>query len=90
MPLIRRPVANWQTAQASSRTSRPDLSRSWPSDLPSPADVRASIPRLAAVPGTAPVGRGRPTRAQLGLGTAPTGGPANGQGRSSIFMSPSF
>lgn len=90
MPLIRRPLANWQSAGSRPAPVRLGLERSWPSGLPDPAEVRASLPRLTVSPGTLPAGRGRPTRAQLGLGASPTGGPANGQGASSIFMSPQF
>ena len=100
MPLVRRPNPSWQafqevlpgTATAGPRSS---LAAGWPSELPdpgTPALSASTLPRLSAQPGTSPV-RGRPTRAQLGLGSpgaAPTGAPSMGHGRSSIFMAPTY
>lgn len=89
MPLVPRPLTNWQSAQAARASARPTLERSWPSFLPSPDDVRASLPRVSL---RSPGAR-QPAPARLGLGapgTAPTGAPSMGQGRSSIFMTPSF
>lgn len=98
MPLIRRQSGGWQSYQESlpgiaTGGPRSSLAAGWPSELPDPngASRTASLPRLPAQPGTLPV-RGRPTPAKLGLapGTAPTGEPSMGQGRSSIFMAPGY
>ncbi|MFE2539023.1 hypothetical protein [Actinacidiphila glaucinigra] len=98
MPLVRRPNPAWDPAPATAGTPRFQLAAGWPTELPdprpgsTPALAAATLPRLTAQPGTAPV-RGRPNRAQLGLGSpgaAPTGAPSMGHGRSSIFMSPTY
>jgi len=101
MPLVRRPNPSWEAFQevlpgTPTGGPRSSLAAGWPSELPdpraTPALSAASLPRLSAQPGTSPV-RGRPTRAQLGLGapgTAPTGAPSMGHGRSSIFMAPTY
>ncbi|MFV0135526.1 hypothetical protein ACLGIH_20280 [Streptomyces sp. HMX87] len=98
MPLVRRPNPSWHAFQevlpgTPTGWPRSSLAAGWPSELPdprgTPAHTAATLPRLSAQPGTSPV-RGRPTRAQLGLGAAPTGAPAMGHGRSSIFMAPTY
>ncbi|MFC9505434.1 hypothetical protein [Streptomyces sp. NPDC057002] len=103
MPLVRRPNPHWDAFQevfpgTPTGGPRTQLAAGWPSELPdprpggTPALAAASLPRLTAQPGTAPV-RGRPTRSQLGLGSpgaAPTGAPSMGHGRSSIFMAPTY
>jgi hypothetical protein len=100
MPLIQRPHSGWMAFQETlpgtvTGGPRTDLAAGWPNELPGPEQLSAvraaSLPRLPNQPGTLPV-RGRPTPGQLGLspGTAPTGEPAMGQGRSSIFMSPNY
>ncbi|WP_405668010.1 hypothetical protein [Streptomyces sp. NBC_00055] len=103
MPLVRRPNPSWQAFQellpgTPTGGPRSALAAGWPTELPdprpgvTPALQAASLPRLTSQPGTTPV-RGRPTRAQLGLGsvgTAPTGAPSTTNGRSSIFSSPTY
>ncbi|MFE6745983.1 hypothetical protein ACFVGM_09040 [Kitasatospora purpeofusca] len=86
MPLVRRPLVNWQTVHTPTRGPEVSLSRSWPADLPSLDQIRASLPRLAET--NPPAGRGRLRGPARASGVAPTGGPANGQGRQSIFMEP--
>ncbi|WP_328749337.1 MULTISPECIES: hypothetical protein [unclassified Streptomyces] len=100
MPLVRRPNPSWQAFQevlpgTPTGGPRSSLAAGWPTELPdprpgaTPALQAASLPRLTAQPGTAPV-RGRPTRPQLGLGAAPTGAPSTTNGRSSIFSMPTY
>lgn len=100
MPMVQRPNPSWQAYQEllpGTLTGGPRsvLAAGWPSELPdptpgqTPALEAASLPRLSAQPGTSPV-RGRPSRAQLGLGTASTGAPSTTNGRSSIFSSPIY
>lgn len=100
MPLIRRPSGGWQSYQetlpgTATGGPRTTLAAGWPNELPGPQQLSAaraaSLPRLPNQPATAPV-RGYPTPGKLGLapGTAPTGEPSMGQGRSSIFMSPAY
>lgn len=96
MPLVQRPNPSWQALPDAPQRTGASLAAGWPSELPdplgTPALTAATLPRLTAQPGTSPV-RGRPTRAQLGLGSpgaAPTGAPSMGHGRSSIFMAPTY
>ncbi|MGW3860675.1 hypothetical protein ACWEDZ_04235 [Streptomyces sp. NPDC005047] len=100
MPLVRRANPSWQAFQevlpgTPTGGPRTQLAAGWPSELPdprpgsTPALAAASLPRLTAQPGTTPA-RGRPTRAQLGLGAAPTGAPSATNGRSSIFSAPTY
>lgn len=100
MPLIRRANPSWDYFQellpgTPTGGPRSDMARGWPTELPDPDSARmmATLPRLSNQPGTTPTGRGRPTRAQLGLGQpsiSPTGNPSMGSGRSSIFMAPTY
>jgi hypothetical protein len=98
MPLVRRPLPNWQAyaeylPRIATGGPRSDLSKGWPAELPPPDQAAAMslLPRRSAQPGTLPV-RGRPTPRKLGLdpGAAPTGQPSMGMGRSSIFMAPTY
>jgi hypothetical protein len=85
VPLVSRPLTNWQAAGAPAARPMSGLGRSWPSELPSPAAVRASVPGVRY--GPARGGRPGPGRE---VGAAVTGGPAMGQARSSIFMTPTY
>lgn len=85
MPLVSRPLTNWQAAGTPAARPVPGLGRSWPGELPSPAAVRASVPGVTY--GPARRGRAGPGRES---GAAVTGGPAMGQARSAIFMTPTY
>lgn len=85
VPLVSRPLTNWQAVSRAPAPPRAGLGRGWPGELPSPSAVRAIVPNLT-------YGPARPGRPGLGResGVAVTGGPANGQGRSAIFMTPTY